>query len=60
MRTEAEVRLQLAAKERLVQRVRESLKVDLSSHEVENHPAVQAQTYYIRALKWVLGQEADL
>ena len=44
----------------MVRNVRESLSADLEEKEIDEHPAVLAQGYYIRALQWVLEEIDEL
>jgi hypothetical protein len=59
MRTEATVRTKLSEKKKLLRNVRESLSSDMEEKAVNEHPAVLAQEYYVRALEWVL-EEIDV
>ena len=60
MRMKDEVEAKLAEKRSLVRNVRESLSADLEEQEIDEHPAILAQGYYIRALEWVLQQIDEL
>lgn len=59
-RTEDEIKTKLSEKERLLRKVRESLSADLTEKEIDEHPAVLAQGYYIRAIQWVLEETDEL
>jgi len=60
MRTEKEVKHLLESKQKLLACVWISLSSALPEVQVEEHPAILAQQYYINALKWVLGEEEEL
>jgi len=60
MRTEEEVKYLLKSKQELLECLRISLSSTLSKSEVDQHPAILAQQYYVRALKWMLREQQDL
>lgn len=57
-REEEEVREEREKRMNLLKNIRESLGSDSIPAEVENHPAVLAQEFYVRALEWVLEGES--
>lgn len=47
-------------RKRLLKNVRESLSADLTEKQIDEHPVILAQGYYVRALRWVLEEIDEL
>jgi len=60
MKTEKQVRTLVQERQRLIRNIEESLSQDLTPEKIQEHPAVLAQKYYVRALEWVLEEIHEL